>query len=321
MRNGAALIPEENAEIVARRFGASGVRFLAELPQRVADLAARWDPALGDPLPAGIGGYLVGVRMADGTAAVLKVSPTGGRQDKANELEAYALRRWGGEGAVRLFDADPAGGALLIERCHPGVTIDTLPDEELLTAGCELARRLHRVTDAQDERALRSAVAVAADRAARLEEAMQAMGHPLSARAERVIRRSHEQAAAESQVVVCHGDMNPGNLLAAERWTGWPWTRCPFGPQRSTTRHRWCGPSDRGSLPSGTRPRCSNGVSRWRPPRWVRRRRRSVPGRSSGSPASSWTASRGADTTKRRSCASLSCSVEARTGKDLPLRI
>ncbi len=212
------LIPAENAEVIARRFGPSGQRFVRELPQRLADVAARWELTLTEPLPIGIGGYLIGVRTVDGREAVLKVSPTGGEQDHRNELEAYALKRWCGEGAVMLFEADLVAGALLIERCAPGATIDTLPDDEMLTTGCELARRLHRVADAEDERLLPHAVTEVADRVARFDELMDGMGRPLTPIAERVVRRSHEQLVGDSgPLVVCHGDMNPGNLLSAQR--------------------------------------------------------------------------------------------------------
>jgi streptomycin 6-kinase len=214
MPRGEVLIPEKNAAVIARRFGRSGERFLSELPQRVAAIAARWSLVLGQPLPIGIGGYLVSVRMANGTEAVLKVSPTGGEQDEVNELEAYALRRWGGEGAVTLFAADPAAGALLIERCVPGDTIDTLPDDEMVTAGCGLAHKLHRAADAEDGRALPSAVAEAAERAARLNAAT---GHAMSAQAGRLIARAHAEVTDSGELVVCHGDLNPGNLLAAGR--------------------------------------------------------------------------------------------------------
>jgi streptomycin 6-kinase len=217
--SGEALLPEENAAAVARRFGPSGVRFLRELSRRLADIAAGWDLALGEPLPIGIGGYLVLVRTAGGDGAVLKVSPTGdGAQDEANELEAYALRRWRGDGAVRLLAADPAAGALLVERCVPGHTIDTLADEQMLTVGCRLARRLHRSPDAEDENVLPDAVASAAKTALRLDEAMEEMGHPHSPHTERVVKRSYDEVcSADGAVVVCHGDTNPGNLLAGQR--------------------------------------------------------------------------------------------------------
>jgi streptomycin 6-kinase len=155
--------------------------------------------------------------MANGTEAVLKVSPTGGEQDAVNELEAYALRRWGGQGAVTLFDADPALGALLIERCVPGHTIDALPDDEMVVAGCELAHRLRRAPDADDERTLPNALADAARRAARLDDALDALGAALSPQARRAIKHAHAEVAGAGGVVVCHGDLNPGNVLAAER--------------------------------------------------------------------------------------------------------
>jgi hypothetical protein len=87
------LIPDENAMWIARRFGASGERFPQSLPERLTNWADRWRLTLGEPLPPGIGGYLVTARTAEREAAVLKLSPTGGAQDNANELESYALTR------------------------------------------------------------------------------------------------------------------------------------------------------------------------------------------------------------------------------------
>jgi streptomycin 6-kinase len=216
--NSEVLIPKQNAEAIARRFGPSGERFLRELPQRLAAIAARWNLVLGESLPVGIGGYLVAVRTASGDDAVLKLSPTGAaEQDKLNELEAYALRRWDGEGAVKLFDADLAAGALLIERCVPGHSIESVPEEQLVTDACALARLLHRAPDAADEALLPNATVDVAEQQARLDEAMGAMGHPLSPHAERVIQRMHEEVLGDGPRVVCHGDLNPGNVLAAER--------------------------------------------------------------------------------------------------------
>src|SRR5207302_5092348 len=36
---------------------------------------------------------------------------------------ADALARWDGDGAVRLLERDPAGTALLLERCQPGTPL------------------------------------------------------------------------------------------------------------------------------------------------------------------------------------------------------
>ncbi len=212
------LVPADSAEVIARRFGAAGERFLRELPGRLAVVAARWRLALGAPLPIGIGGYLVGARTAEGADAVLKLSPTGGEQDRANALEAWALERWFGEGAVALLRADHVNGALLLERCVPGETIDGLGDDDMVRAGCAVARRLHRVPDLEDGWFLRSALDAVALRAAAFGDLMARIGRPLSAHAEGVVAAAHEElASAGAAPVVCHGDLNPGNLLSAQR--------------------------------------------------------------------------------------------------------
>lgn len=192
--------------------------FLAELPDRLAGIAERWGLRLGVPLPIGIGGYLVLVRTPEGGEAVLKLSPTGGEQDRANELEAWALGRWAGVGAVRLYRCDVSAGALLIERCLPGTSVDSLPDDEMVAAGCGLAHRLHRQPDDEDHRVLSEAMGEVSERADALDGWMGRMGRPLSAAAERAVAEAHARAMSSSDsVVVCHGDLNPGNILSAQR--------------------------------------------------------------------------------------------------------
>ena len=72
----------------------------------------------------------VPVRTADGTPALLKVG--------ASDSEHLVLRRWGGNGAVRLLRADPHERVLLTERVAP-TTLDTLPD----TRACEIVAGLY----------------------------------------------------------------------------------------------------------------------------------------------------------------------------------
>ncbi|HTX09740.1 MAG TPA: aminoglycoside phosphotransferase family protein [Solirubrobacteraceae bacterium] len=213
-----ARIPADRAEVIARRFGPTGARFLDELPGRLTNIVGQWGLTLGKSLPIGIGGYLVEAWTSAGDEAVLKLSPTGGEQDRANKLEAYALERWNGHGAVQLLMADVSAGALLVERCVPGETIDTLPDDETVTTSCALAKQLHRVPDGEDERLLSNAIEQIAGIVGRLSRSMETMGHPLSAHSERMIERVHRDVAAASErVVVCHGDLNPGNVLSAQR--------------------------------------------------------------------------------------------------------
>jgi streptomycin 6-kinase len=78
------------------------------------------------------------VRTAEGVPALLKIGPP----DADSEHEHLALRRWGGEGAVRLLSADPPRRALLLERLHPQ-TLDTLTDTDACEVIAGLYRRLH----------------------------------------------------------------------------------------------------------------------------------------------------------------------------------
>jgi len=81
------------------------------------------------------------VRRGDGSAAVLKL-PT---LDEENRNEAEALRQYAGDGAVRLYDADPGSGALLLERLRPGTPLTDHPDQaEAIDIICGLLRRLRR---------------------------------------------------------------------------------------------------------------------------------------------------------------------------------
>jgi len=211
-------IPTDRAEVIIRRFGPSGEQFLHELPDRLAHAVERWQLELGRPYPIGIGGYLVQAQRPDGTAAVLKLSPTGAAQDQANQLEVLVLRRWAGQGAVLLFDADSASGALLVERCVPGTTLDALPDEEMIRIGCRVARMLHTKPTPKDLDLIPVASDDVARRTRRFDEVVAALGEALSPDAWRAVQALHRELADDDvHLVVCHGDLNPGNVLSAER--------------------------------------------------------------------------------------------------------
>jgi len=204
-----------------RRFGPSGERFLRELPDRLAQRAEQWHLVLGPPYPVGIGGYVVQAERADGSAAVLKLSPTEAEQARANQLEVLMLRRWAGQGAVLLLDADIAAGALLMERCIPGTTLDTLPDEEMVGIGCRLASMLHTQPTSQDLDLIPMALASVTDVTRQFSVVMAEFGESLSPDVWRAAKESYDALVADrSHLVVCHGDLNPGNVLAAQRL---PW--------------------------------------------------------------------------------------------------
>lgn len=107
-------------------------RWLAELPQVVAECAELWGLALEEPIetphslvvPAG--------------EVVLKLNAPSHFEA---EHEAEALARWAGAGAVRLLARDDVRRAFVIERCRPGTRLsDAGADDAPVVA--ELLRRL-----------------------------------------------------------------------------------------------------------------------------------------------------------------------------------
>src|ERR1700735_285518 len=98
----------------------------------------KWELRPDGPAIPGSGSLVLPVRTSGGQAAVLKVSTANG----ASEHEHLVLRRWSGDGAVRLLSADPHQHAVLLERLRPE-HLDTPWDVEACEVVAGLYRRLH----------------------------------------------------------------------------------------------------------------------------------------------------------------------------------
>ena len=184
--------------------GDEGRAWVDALPARLDALCARWALRLGRRLPGGSASYLTTVLRADGGEAVLKVplpEPDAGRH-------AAALRSAEGRGYVRLLEADPSTGALLLERLGPSLDHAGLGTEDQLDA---LAATLLRAWRPPDRAPLDKAASLAAGirafqavapGAVRTDVVEQALAHAT---------RLSEPDPAE--LVLVHGDPHPGNLL------------------------------------------------------------------------------------------------------------
>jgi streptomycin 6-kinase len=86
----------------------------------------------------GSGSIVLPVRTSDGARAVLKI----GFPDAVSEHEHLVLRRWGGNGAVRLLRADPRRRALLLERLRPE-KLTTVQDVHACDIVAGLYGRIH----------------------------------------------------------------------------------------------------------------------------------------------------------------------------------
>ncbi len=212
-------IPERLRVKAART--AEGEAWLAALPELCRSLSGRWAADLGESFDGGHVSLVVAADRA-GESVALKVPlppaiELGTLAGSARSAEADALRVWAGQGAVRLLEHDHETGAMLIERCLPGGSLDQLTEaEEAEPIAAEVLDRLH------DGRPPTGVFDRLTDRAARL-------ARELPDRYDR-LRAPFDQRWLETAVadltalskagpaeVLLHGDLHHDNLLAAAR--------------------------------------------------------------------------------------------------------
>ena len=188
--------------------GPAWAEFVDRLPALLRDLLDDWQ-LTGDGAPLhGYCALVLPVRTAGSRPAMLKV----GFRDEESEHEHLALQHWHGRGAVRLLRADPARGALLLERLHQ----EDLGDLWDLEA-CEIVAGLYAQLHVPAVPQLRT-----------LTSYVERWSADLSAlpRSAPLPRRLVEQAVALSRDLVSdpastgmmiHTDLHYGNVLAGDR--------------------------------------------------------------------------------------------------------
>ncbi|MCA1782801.1 MAG: aminoglycoside phosphotransferase family protein [Intrasporangiaceae bacterium] len=201
----APLVPDAWLGLIARLpadGGPTGAIWSRRARQIVIECLDQWDLTVTGPARTGWTAVAFPVDR-DGAPAVLKV----GWPHRESAAEHTALRLWGGRGAVRLLAADPARGALLLERLDP---TRTLGSEDAFTA-CEIAggllRRLH-VPAPPTIPPLRDLLAPHLER----------LGHGAVPRRFAARTRSlAEELLPDPTHVVLHTDLHYDNVLGAER--------------------------------------------------------------------------------------------------------
>ncbi|MCQ8768602.1 aminoglycoside phosphotransferase family protein [Streptomyces telluris] len=117
----------------------AGRQWLASLPEQVHEFAERWELTPERVhRPGGRGSIVILARRADGTGAVLKLEAP----DEATALEHAALTHWNGLGAVRVLQAEPGAGALLLERLRADVTLRSLAEAKAVLEATATLQRL-----------------------------------------------------------------------------------------------------------------------------------------------------------------------------------
>jgi streptomycin 6-kinase len=195
----------------SKAIAAGGASWLDGLPDLVTRLCARWDLRAGDVFADATEALVLAVERSDATSAVLKVPVPQG--DVSHE-EAV-LRLAGGDGCARLYDADPASGALLMERLGPSLHDLDVPVDRRHRLLVGAARRLWRP-------AVGSGLPSGADKASWLvgyiEQAWEEGGRPCSRRAvDHALACARRRRAGhdERRAVLVHGDVHQRNALVA----------------------------------------------------------------------------------------------------------
>ncbi|PXY19329.1 aminoglycoside phosphotransferase family protein [Prauserella muralis] len=190
---------------LVRRFGPAVGRWWQQVPATLTALAARWALALGEPVGTGNTSLVLRCVRADGTAAILKLTP----EPAIADAEARALRAWQPSGRVPgLWGHDARAGAVLLEAVPGEATLAGLGANPGLDAVAELIRALHAVppidVPPQPERV---------DLLFRLWLRRHAADTALVALLERGHALARALAADPVPPVLLHGDLHPGNVL------------------------------------------------------------------------------------------------------------
>ena len=168
----------------------------------VADLVDEWGLRVDGDVVRASRAAVIPVRTSDGVRAVLKIGNS--------ENEHLVLRRWAGDGAVRLLRADPHRGAVLLERLD-SETLHTMSDVDACEVVARLYGRLH-VAAMPQLPSLASILGQWADDFAALPRSA-AIPHRLVEQAVTLCRALVKEPADH----VLHGDLHYGHVLAADR--------------------------------------------------------------------------------------------------------
>jgi streptomycin 6-kinase len=192
---------------------AEGRAWLRDLPARVQACVDLWALRPEPPYSEAYVSLVLPVTQSDKTPAVLKLQFPHPESDH----EAEALRRWDGQGAVRLFAFEPKYHALLMEKCQPGDPLSAIAPDEALEALTEILPRLWIEAD-KPFVSLRDESAKWAEN---LPSTWERAGRPFEiALLDSALQAIHDLCESQGQQVLVNQDLHGDNVLRAqrERW-------------------------------------------------------------------------------------------------------
>jgi streptomycin 6-kinase len=210
-------IPDNFARTIVELYEDEGTAWLKELPALIAEYERRWSLRVLPPYALSYN-YVAPAMRADGTPVVLKVRFPG----DGPTTEIAALRLYDGHGMAQLLEADPEGGAFVLERLTPGAPLTTLvesDDERATSIGAEVMRQLWQgPAGAPPNEPLYGTIADWAEGLQRMRAHFGGATGPFPrALVEEAEALFAELLASQAAPVLLHGDLHHDNILSAER--------------------------------------------------------------------------------------------------------
>ncbi len=201
-------LPTHFVKTVTSTF-AGGAEWLENLPNLLAECERRWGVAIRPSNFTLSYNYVAPARLADGTEIVLKA----GVPNRELRTEIAALRLYDGRGCVRLLDADPDQGILLLERLYPGEMLTIVEDDDEATRiAAEMMQRLWRPLPAEHN------FPSVADWASGLAELCEEFGGGTGPFDEKLVEAAvslfTDLLASSETPVLLHGDLHHYNILS-----------------------------------------------------------------------------------------------------------
>ena len=206
-------LPAHFIQTVTNTF-TGGAEWLVRLPALLAECERRWSLTVQPTQFTLSYNYVTPATMADGTEIVLKV----GVPNRELTTEIEALRVYNGRSSVRLLDADPDKGILLLERLNPGKMLTIIRDDDEATRlAAQVMQTLWRPLPA--EHPFPSVV----DWANGLAELREEFGGETGPFDRKLVETAEslftDLLASMSEPVLLHGDLHHFNILSVgDRW-------------------------------------------------------------------------------------------------------
>jgi streptomycin 6-kinase len=201
-------IPVHFANGVIAERGDAGKEWLNELPNKIQEYCRRWRLTVeGEPWHGYIG-LVLPVRKGE-QSCVLKLTWV----DDETRHEALALELWNGNGAVKLLDAEPTEGALLLERLDPARSLADMPIDDAAKISAELLKRLTIPAPSDLPHIKDHAQRQCAD----LSNDWETLGRPFPAHFIDIVKDAAQQVATTAENFLVNQDLHYENVLAGKR--------------------------------------------------------------------------------------------------------